>query len=128
LLISGMPRFYRLLLLVQGSYTLITALWGLIDIDSFMRVTGPKNDIWLVKTVSAILAAIGISLLAFFKEKKPVFSAGILGISVAIAVAAIDFYYSGNEVIKWIYAVDGVVELVFIGGWTACIAKWKTIA
>jgi len=36
---------------LQGLYWLVTGLWGLIDVHSFMKVTGPKTDIWLVKTV-----------------------------------------------------------------------------
>lgn len=56
-------KLYKGLLWIQGAYTSLTALWGLIDIDSFMAVTGPKNDIWLVKTVSVVLLAIGIGMI-----------------------------------------------------------------
>lgn len=28
---------------MQGIYTMITAVWPIADMDSFMEVTGPKN-------------------------------------------------------------------------------------
>ena len=56
-------KMYSLLLGVQGYYTLLTAISGLVDIDSFMALTGPKNDIWLVKTVSVVLLAVAVCLL-----------------------------------------------------------------
>jgi hypothetical protein len=37
---------------------------GLLDIDSFMTVTGPKTDVWLVQTVSVVLLAIGLTLIS----------------------------------------------------------------
>ena len=118
-----MLRLYRSLLWVQGLYTLVTGLWGLIDIDSFMMVTGPKTDIWLVKTVSAILAAAALALLSFAGAKKPLIQAGVLGLSLAFAVAFIDFYYTATDVIRWVYAIDGVVEVVFIAGWLVILRK-----
>jgi hypothetical protein len=122
-----MLRFYRLLLWVQGVYTLLTATWGLVEIDSFMAVTGPKTDIWLVKTVSAILAATGITFLSFAREKKPLITACILGLTLALALAAIDFYYTAKEVIRWVYAADGAVELLFSICWALILAKWKNV-
>jgi hypothetical protein len=39
----------RMIALFQGSYYLITGLWAILDIKSFMTITGPKCDVWLVK-------------------------------------------------------------------------------
>jgi hypothetical protein len=50
------------ILLVQGIYWLVTGVWGLVDIVSFMKVTGPKTDVWLVKTVSVLIVVISLSL------------------------------------------------------------------
>lgn len=41
--------------MIQGLYYLLTSLWGLLHIESFMMVTGPKFDIWLVKMVSVLI-------------------------------------------------------------------------
>ena len=41
----------RQLAIAQGVYFAATGVWPLIDMRSFERVTGPKADKWLVRTV-----------------------------------------------------------------------------
>lgn len=93
-------KIYSILLWTQGVYTLLTALWGLVDIDSFMAVTGPKTDIWLVKTVSVLLVAIALSLLSGLIDGFYRLPVAILGLSTSIAMASIDFYYTLNNMIS----------------------------
>jgi hypothetical protein len=118
-------QLYKPVLWFQGIYTLVTALWGLVDIDSFMKVTGPKNDIWLVKTVSAILAAVGLTFISFALQKEKNASAAVLAITSAIALAGIDFHYSSHRVISPVYAVDGVLQCLFILSWIFILYQWK---
>jgi hypothetical protein len=116
-------KLYFILLWTQGIYTLLTALWGLLDINSFMDVTGPKTDIWLVKTVSVLLVAIAISLLSGLIDDSFKLPVAILGLSNSIAMAFIDFYYTLNNTISKVYALDGIIEVLFITGWIFCIYK-----
>lgn len=111
------PKLYKALLWIQGVYTLLTALWGLIDIDSFMAVTGPKNDIWLVKTVSTVLLAVAVALLSYIYIKTDPLPAILLGFLTSAGLAAIDFYYSGRKVISPVYALDGIAEVLFALVW-----------
>jgi hypothetical protein len=111
------PKVFKVLIWVQGLYTLLTALWGLVDIDSFMAVTGPKSDVWLVKTVSVILLAIAVALISFLFVKTDPLPAILLGLLTSAGLAAIDFYYSGREVISPVYALDGIAEAVFALVW-----------
>ena len=110
-------KLYKGLLWVQGGYSLLTALWGLIDIDSFMVVTGPKVDIWLVKTVSVTLVAISVTLILFALVPSNPLPAIVLGFLTSAGLAAIDFYYSGRDRIWDIYALDGVAEALFALVW-----------
>lgn len=110
-------KLYKALLWIQGLYTLLTALWGLIDIDSFMAVTGPKNDIWLVKTVSVVLLAIAATLITYLFIQGDPLPAMVLGLLTSAGLAAIDFYYSGRKVISPVYALDGIAEVVFALVW-----------
>ena len=110
-------RLYRKLLWVQGTYMVLTALWGLLDIHSFMVVTGPKTDVWLVKTVSVLILCLSIlffSNLAVHSHPLPVV---LTGMSASAGLAFIDFYYTLNETIRWVYAVDGGVEAGFFCLW-----------
>jgi hypothetical protein len=117
---------YRLLLIVQGFYTFIVGLWAIIDIDSFMEITGPKTDIWLVKTVSYFFVVIGLTLVAHLREPdKPVFPAIILGCLVSAGLAVIDFFYSSRNTISFIYASDGIIELFFLIGWIIVLVRSK---
>lgn len=106
-------RLYRFLLWFQGVYTLLTAIWPLVDIQSFMWVTGPKTDIWLVKTVGACLTAIALALLTFLFVRSYPLPAIVLGVSTAIGMAAIDFHYTSTDTIATIYLFDGLLEVIF---------------
>src|SRR5689334_22911224 len=48
---------------IQGLYFLATGVWPLFHIESFLAVTGPKTDLWLVQTVAALLVVAGGVLL-----------------------------------------------------------------
>jgi hypothetical protein len=116
-------RLLKILLIFQGTYTLITALWALIDIHSFMAVTGPKTDLWLVKTVAVLLIPISVSLIlpAFFTST--IWQPLLVGLLSAIGLAIIDFYYSVNNTIDEIYMLDGILQCVFVIAWIYVITR-----
>ena len=47
----------------QGLYYTATGLWPLVSMKTFERVTGPKHDDWLVKTVGLLIMAVGVTLI-----------------------------------------------------------------
>jgi hypothetical protein len=98
-------------------YILITAIWPIVHIDSFMEVTGPKTDIWLVKTVGALLIPVSITMAIHIITKSYSTPLIVLGGGTAIAFICIDVYYSLNDVISDIYLADAVIELLFLTGW-----------
>ena len=108
---------YRLLLAVQSPYYLLTAVWPLVDIESFMWVTGYKKDIWLVKTVSVLLLPVSLVFFAALFRQMPLLVMALLAGGCAVGLAAIDFYYTGNGTISNVYRVDGYLQAVFFLGW-----------
>src|SRR2546423_10717472 len=52
----------RRLARTHALYYAATGIWPLLDIESFERITGPKVDRWLVKTIGALVTAVGASL------------------------------------------------------------------
>jgi hypothetical protein len=110
-------RLIRFVLWFQSIYTLITAVWPLIDIESFMAVTGPKNDIWLVKTVGALLIPVAICLLSYLFIRTDYRPAFVLGSLTAIAFICVDCYYALHDVISDIYLADAGVEFVILALW-----------
>ncbi|HYO22775.1 MAG TPA: hypothetical protein VER36_10240 [Flavisolibacter sp.] len=110
------------LLWSQGSYTLLTAVWPIVHIKSFMDVSGYKTDIWLVKTVGILLAAIAVCLLLSISSKEN-FPVAVLGLFTAAGMAYVDFFYALNDTIPDIYMADGAVEILFVLVWMYLLVK-----
>jgi hypothetical protein len=118
-------KLFRYTILFQAAYTLITAVWPLIHIKSFMEVTGYKTDIWLVKTVGALLIPVSLCLLLLLftrTDRRPAF---VLGGLTAMAFACIDFYYASTDVISNIYMADGAIQLMLILVWSYLAFQYK---
>ena len=101
----------------QGAMYLVTGLWPLVSLRTFERVTGPKVDGWLVKTVGVIVASVGPVLLAAARRNRITPEIALLGASCAASLAGIDVVYVSRRRISPIYLADALAELVCIGGW-----------
>jgi hypothetical protein len=101
------------ILLAQAAYYVITGVWPLVSIRTFMMVTGPKHDLWLVKAVGLLITAVGLSIgiQAAWFDTKP---ALVLAISSALALGFVDIWYSLRGVISKVYLVDGVIQILLI--------------
>ena len=110
------------LLWSQGGYTLLTAIWPIVHIKSFMDVSGYKTDVWLVKTVGVLLAAIAVCLLLSIAEKEN-FPVSVLGLFTAAGMAYVDFFYALTDTIPDIYMADGIAEILFAVLWLYLLLK-----
>jgi hypothetical protein len=108
----------RQLAAAQGVYFAATGLWPLIDMRSFERVTGPKADKWLVRTVGVLIAVIGGTLIAAGRHEVPP-EIGGLAASSAAGLACIDVRYAAKQRIPPIYLADAAVEAAFVSAWAA---------
>jgi hypothetical protein len=102
---------------VQGWFYLLTGLWAIVDIDSFQRVTGPKLDLWLVKTVGVLVIVIGASLLAAARERRYSAPVLVLAVGSALGLAGIDLVYALGGRISPIYLLDAAAEIVLAVLW-----------
>ena len=102
---------------VHAAYFAITGVWPILHIRSFMAVTGPKRDIWLVKTVGVLVTVIGvvIGLAAWRGSFTP--EVFVLAVASAAALAWVDVHYHLRGVIPRVYLLDAVAEFVLIAGW-----------
>jgi hypothetical protein len=108
--------------LVQGIYFFVTGVWPLISMRTFLMVTGPKTDLWLVKTVGVILAVIGIVLIVAQVNAEINTSIIILAIGSGLGLAIVEFIYVAKRVISPIYLGDAFAEIVLIAWWVLSIA------
>src|SRR4051794_31043433 len=100
------------LTLIQGGYFFLTGIWPVVSIGTFQKVTGPKSDLWLVKTVGLVLAVIGAALLlaAYQGEAPP--STVLLAVGSAAVLAGVDVTYVKKGVISPVYLLDALAELL----------------
>ena len=107
----------RLVALAQGVYYLFTGIWPLVSIRTFQLVTGPKVDLWLVKTVGVIVGVIGgvLMMAGLRRERAP--EIPVLAVGSAAGLAAIDVVYVARRRIAPIYLLDAAGELLLIAWW-----------
>lgn len=101
-------------LIVQGTYYAATGVWSLLAIDSFQRVTGPKTDLWLVKTVGGLVTAIGVALLAGGTRRRTSPEAVVLAAGCAAGLATIDATHVAKRRISAIYLLDAAAEALAV--------------
>ncbi len=107
----------QLMALAQGLYYLVTGIWPLVSIGTFQKVTGPKVDLWLVKTAGVLITAIGLVLTrAGLRERVPD-EVPLLAVSSAVGLTGIDVVYTARGRISPVYLLDALAELLLIAGW-----------
>src|SRR5215212_9191171 len=102
---------------IQGVYFLATGVWPLVHLESFLAVTGPKTDLWLVQTVGALIAVVGAALLLAAASGRVTWEVLALGAGTAAALGAVDVVFVARDVIPPVYLADAAVEAVLILWW-----------
>lgn len=114
---------FRTLAAVQSAYFVLTGLWPLVHLRSFLAVTGPKVDIWLVETVGVLVTAIGGGLGMAAVRGRVSSEVITIAVTSALGLAIIDSIYVARGRIGSIYLLDVAVEVVLIAGWAICL--WR---
>lgn len=102
---------------IQAVYFLVTGIWPIVHIRSFMKVTGPKTDLWLVKTVGAVVTVIGAVIAVAAWRRQFTYEILLLAVGSAGALMLIDIVYVARRVIARIYLADAALEALLIAGW-----------
>jgi len=96
----------------QGWYYLASGVWPLVHYRSFIAVTGPKADDWLVRTFGALIAVVGVELV-----RRP--RARFLGAASAAALGIAELVCVRRGRISPVYLLDAVAGALFIAGWAS---------
>jgi hypothetical protein len=110
-------RWLQRVAAIQGVFYVFSGIWPLLDIDSFQAVTGPKVELWLVRTVGVLVLVIGGVLVTAARRKTVDLEIKVLAMGSALGLAGIDTGYALSRTIPPIYLADAVVELGFVAGW-----------
>jgi hypothetical protein len=111
------------LALVQGVFYLVTGLWPLVDIVSFQVVTGPKTDLWLVRTVGVLVSVIGAVLISASRSRRITDEIILLAAGSALGLAAIDLIYALSGRISAVYLADAAAEIGLAVVWAT--GRWR---
>jgi hypothetical protein len=106
----------------QAIYYALTGVWSLVSIRTFQKVTGPKVDTWLVKTVGTLVLVIGGVLGMAAKKGRVTPEIALLATGSAAGLAAIDVVYASRKRISPIYLLDALAEGGLIALWAV---GWK---
>jgi hypothetical protein len=106
---------HPLLAWAQGLYFVATGLWPIVSPRSFQKVTGPKREMWLVKTVGVLVTTVGVVILGGRRRPSP--EVRRLGALTALGLGGIDTIYAARGTIGPIYLADAVLEALFALGW-----------
>jgi hypothetical protein len=98
-----------------------TGVWSLAHRGSFERVTGPKEDYWLVQTLGALAIAIGVALGVADRRRVHEPETMILGLASCIAFGLASVRASQTE--SRIYLGDALLEIAFLAAWLEPLLK-----
>jgi hypothetical protein len=115
---SGSSEFMASIAVAQGLYYAATGVWPLVSIGTFQKVTGPKTDLWLVKTVGVLVSVTGVVLMTAGWRRQTTPQIPLLAAGSAAGLAAIDITYVAKKRISPIYLLDALAEVALIFCWT----------
>lgn len=117
--------------LAQGLYYAATGVWPFLSMRTFLAVTGPKVDLWLVKTVGGLVGVVGGALLAAGARGRVPEELQGLAVGSAAFLAGVDAVYAAKGRIPPVYLLDAVAEAGLIGAWAwarrregQALARW----
>jgi hypothetical protein len=100
---------------LYAPYLVATGVWSLVHRRSFERVTGPKEDYWLVQTVGALAIAIGASLSLAARRRTHGPETIVLGAASCTAFGLASVRASQTE--SRVYLGDALLEIAFLAAW-----------
>jgi hypothetical protein len=106
---------------MHAPYLVATGVWSLAHRRSFERVTGPKEDYWLVQTVGALAIAIGASLNLAVRRRAQEPETIVLGATSSIAFGLASVRASQTE--SRVYFADALLEIAFLAAWLEPVLK-----
>jgi hypothetical protein len=98
-------------------YFLLIGLWPIFSLSTFEQVTGPKLELWLVRTVAALVVVVGVVLLTAAVRRHVSLEVGLLGAASCLVMVVIHVDYGVRGAISPIYFADAALQLLLLMGW-----------
>ena len=101
----------------RALYLVATGVWPLLHRGSFERVTGKKDEFWLVRTVGGLAAATGLSLAVCVIKGSKRSESVALALASSIVFGLADAHAAHAE--SRLYLGDVIVQLGCLPAWLA---------
>jgi hypothetical protein len=118
-------RVAHLTCAAQGLYFVISGVWPVVHLESFMRVTGPKTDDWLVQAFGLLVAGVGVVLVRAWLRGRSRTVADV-ALATASTLAFIDVWFVARGRVPPIYLADAAVESAFVVAWIIVLVGTST--
>ncbi|MGC4069250.1 MAG: hypothetical protein QM784_32295 [Polyangiaceae bacterium] len=92
--------------------------------QSFVAVTGPKVNLWLVQAFGMIVLAHGVVMILLPLLGVIEVSLIVFGLASASMLAFIDAYFAFGNVISKVYLLDGAFELGVVICWVLTLKSF----
>ena len=119
-------RVLKSLAMAQGFFYVTTGVWPTLHLDSFLAVTGPKTDLWLVQAFGWLIGAQGAVLLLLASRSYIDVSLRCFGLASAVALACIDLYFVSIGAISSVYLLDAAAEIAFAVLWSPSVWRLRS--
>ena len=123
---SWQSPFARALGLGQGIFYAVTGLWPILHLSSFMALSGPKTDTWLVQTVGGLLTVTGLALVSATLRRRLNGDWALLAGGQAACLATIDIVFVAKDRIAAIYLADALAELLLLAAWIIAAVRARS--
>src|SRR3954465_10283770 len=110
-------NLFKILAVVQSSYYIVYGIWPVLHIESFEKISGPKVDRWLVKTVGLLITVVGAGVAVGGWRNQAPAELKTIAAGSAATLAAVDVYYVAKKRIAWTYLLDAIPEIGLFFGW-----------
>ncbi len=109
-----LPR-ERFALVAEATYYFVAGLWPVLHYSSFERVSGPKQDDWLVKTLGLLLLPIAAALVLGARQPAPR-EVRVLALGSALVLALCDVVFVVQRRVRAVYLFDAATEVALAAG------------
>lgn len=110
-------QFIKNVATVQGLYYFVTGAWALFHARSFIFITGPKTDIWLLRLIGMLTIAISLVLFVVAKKRKLSLESIVVILFGGFSYLTIDVIYSLAGRISFVYLYDAFIQLILLSIW-----------
>lgn len=112
----------RPILRAQALYYAGTGVWPLVSPGTFQLVTGPKADMWLVKTFGLLVGAVGLGIGTGAAGDRVSRETRVLALGSAAALGAADAWYVARGRIRKSYLIDAAAQAALLAALLAADA------